>query len=117
MTAHVCIEPGCPLLTDGTRCAPHESAFQKRREERPARAAYRGGWAKRSRDARRTEPWCHRIQPDGSVCGQTHDLTLDHETGRVECRPCNSSHRGTTVPSKKGYATTLDPEAYDRETR
>jgi hypothetical protein len=117
MTARVCIEQGCPLMTEGTRCPEHERAFQRAREEKPNRAVYRGSSRRMSRAARAAEPWCHRPGPDGTPCGRTPDLTYDHETGTVECRSCNSSHRGTTVPSKKGYATALDPEAYDRETR
>lgn len=117
MTARVCIEQGCPLVTEGTRCVEHERAYQRAREARPSRRVYDGSWDRQSRAARAAEPWCHRVKADGSICGATTDLTTDHETGTVECRPCNSSHRGTTVPSKKGYDTALDAEAYDRETR
>lgn len=54
---------------------------------------YGQAWQKLSRQARALQGWCTR-------CGSTVDLTLDHETMTVECRSCNSSHRGTTVPSK-----------------
>ena len=31
MAKRVCIEPGCPMLTDRTRCAQHQSARRKAR--------------------------------------------------------------------------------------
>lgn len=60
----------------------------KRNLER--RPIYGGDWAKTSRAAREETPWC-------SVCFSTTDLTLDHETGTVQCRSCNSKHFGTTI--------------------
>lgn len=68
----------------GGRCRPCELEFQRRRNQ--ARLQYQGSWKGVSRRARRAQPWC-------SVCGTPYDLTLDHEHGQVECRPCNSGHR------------------------
>lgn len=43
MTLKVCLEPGCPTLTSGTRCTEHERARDKARgtrQERGYDAAY-----------------------------------------------------------------------------
>lgn len=93
MTLRPCLEPGCPNLTRTTRCPACESRHQSARNR--ARPQYAGSWPRLSRQARKSQPWCTR-------CGATADLTLDHETGTVECRSCNASHRGTTVPQWVG---------------
>lgn len=87
MTPKPCITPQCGLKAyKGPRCAMCERTLQRLRNARPERARlYGGDWAKVSKAARRAHPWCTR-------CGAIEDLTLDHETGTVECRPCNSSH-------------------------
>lgn len=81
-----CIEPDCGALhrNPGPRCGPHTRTFNKARNQ--ARTQYHGTWQATSRAARKAQPWCTR-------CGTGQDLTLDHETGTVECRSCNSSHR------------------------
>jgi 5-methylcytosine-specific restriction enzyme A len=74
----------CHQLTNTTRCPDCERIRQRNRNRR--RLQYLGTWAATSRRARKAQPWCTR-------CGTTTDLTLDHETGTVECRSCNASHR------------------------
>jgi len=80
----------CDELTrnPGGRCRRCEQAFQRIRNQK--RTQYAGGWKRLSQKAREEEPWCHR---PGCPNPHTSDLTFDHETGTVECRPCNSSHR------------------------
>lgn len=66
------------------RCRPCELEHQRRRNR--ARVQYQGSWKRASQRARRAQPFC-------SVCGTPYDLTLDHETGTVQCRRHNSAHR------------------------
>lgn len=84
--------PGHPCLertrNPAGRCRPCELEHQRRRNA--ARPQYAGTWPAKSRRARQAEPWCHR---PGCPDPFTADLTFDHETGTVECRHCNSSHR------------------------
>lgn len=77
-----CIEPGCPNLSPGTRCPEHERQRQRQRNAQPGRAKYDSAWARHSRDRRAEQPWC-------SECGTSADLTLDHPTDDVYCRPCH----------------------------
>lgn len=97
---HVCAEPGCPRLTDTTRCPDHTRDRQQHRDQQRGRTAARGydaAWQRRSRDAITSQLWC-------SVCGATADLTTDHvlplkhggtTDGPVQvlCRRCNSRKR------------------------
>ena len=78
-----CLAPGCPNLTTGSRCPEHRKA---------QRAKYGGAWASISKAAIRAHvalhgAWCpgHRRLPHPS-----DDLTLDHASGRVLCRACNT---------------------------
>lgn len=79
-----CLSCGLRFRGTGSRCPGCERARQRRRNQ--IRTEYQGAWRRRSLAERRAQPWC-------SICGTTADLTLDHEHGQVECRPCNSSHR------------------------
>lgn len=98
-----CLGPGCGALTrnPGGRCRPCEQAHQKTRNAN--RPQYAGTWQATSKRARKEQPWC-------SVCGTTQNLTLDHETLSVQCRACNSAHRGTTVPSRKPGGGPMKPQ-------
>lgn len=71
------------LVDNGTRCHACELAWQSRRNQRPARAIYRGDWPAESRAIRDAQPWC-------SVCSRLTDLTVDHPTRAVLCRPCHA---------------------------
>jgi hypothetical protein len=68
---------------DVRRCAECEYLYHRARNA--VRPEYMGDWRVTSRRAREAQPWC-------SACGTTTDLTLDHETGQVQCRVCNSRH-------------------------
>ena len=81
-----------PGRNDRGRCLVCISAWNRQRNA-DRKGLYGGTWGKESRAARQAEPWCHRILVDGTLCAATSDLTKDHETGKVECRRCNSSHR------------------------
>lgn len=84
MTLRICLTCQKRHHEDGPRCYPCEQARQRARNA--SRPQYAGAWRATSRRARKAIPYCAR-------CGTTADLTLDHETGQVECRSCNSSHR------------------------
>lgn len=91
MTRRICLGlPGkpCHTRTDQARCPTCQAGYTRRR-----RQLYGGAWSRISRAARTTTPWC-------SVCGTQDDLTLDHETGTVQCRRHNSSHRGNPGDAK-----------------
>lgn len=80
-----CLDCGTPTRNPGGRCRPHELEHQRRRNQK-RKDLYGGDWARRSREARRAQPAC-------AICGTPFDLTLDHETGEVQCRSHNASHR------------------------
>lgn len=80
----VCVDCSTRHREAGYRCRPCELGHQRARNA--ARPQYAGSWRSTSRRARAAVGQCAR-------CGTTTDLTLDHETGNVECRPCNSAHR------------------------
>lgn len=87
-----CIECGRCTRTTTSRCAAHEREFQRRRNR--VRVQYQGAWKRDSAAARRAVTHCPRC---GVVLIKSktarNGSTFDHETGRVECRSCNSSHR------------------------
>lgn len=69
----------CGVLSDGTRCPTHT----RQRNASPERKALYGGhWQRYSRAKRKAHPWC-------SSCGSTSDLTVDHPSDAVLCRPCH----------------------------
>jgi len=82
--ARPCIEADCPnLAASGSRCPKHLAE---------QRGKYKGAWPSISRTAIRNHVAVH-----GWVCPghrrdahQSHDLTLDHASGRVLCRACNT---------------------------
>lgn len=81
-----CLEPGCPKLTTGSRCPAHR-AEQRRK--------YGGAWSAISKAAIRAHVAAH-----GHICAghrtpahHSTDLTLDHASGRVLCRGCNTRSR------------------------
>lgn len=84
MVLRLCIVTDCGRLARGTRCAAHEVEHQRRRNQ--SRPQYVGSWAATSRRARKEQPWCTR-------CQASDELTLDHETGTVLCKSCNSARR------------------------
>lgn len=84
MTLRICLDCAKRHHEDGPRCYACHLARQRARNA--ARPQYAGTWRATSKRARKAVGHCVR-------CGTTADLTLDHETGQVECRSCNSSHR------------------------
>ncbi len=106
MPRKVCAEPGCPTLTDRTRCTTHERAKDRARGTRQERGydADHDREAKRWRDAvRRGELvtcWrCGDPITDPNDCHLGHD---DHDRrvtrGPEHGRGCNLSAAGTSAP-------------------
>ena len=89
----ICIEPDCWNVTAGTRCVPHEKAYQRARNQRRGKA-------------RTPQAAYRKVSLEGKVCaccGTGEDLTRHHvvalsigiHTAATElvpmCRRCNSS--------------------------
>lgn len=77
---------------EGSRCKWCQKEWNRRRNA--LRDQYHGAWRAASRKARAGATNCARcgvalVKSNRSPRG----ATLDHETGTVECRSCNSSHR------------------------
>lgn len=80
----ICVDCGARHREPLYRCRPCQ---RTRDHVRNTSREYRhAAWQRLSRAQRAAVGFCVR-------CGRTDDLTLDHETGQVECRSCNSSHR------------------------
>jgi hypothetical protein len=87
MPRRPCLVCGTP--TSGTRCPPHQQAWDSRRNAR--RTQYHGAWQGQSKRARQAWVeehgwWCPGL---GTPPHHAHDLELDHTTGRVLCHTCN----------------------------
>ena len=83
----LCIERGCGNITTRTRCEEHSPTMGI---NGLPRTNYDSNWRKLSEQARKEQPWC-------TICGSTHNLSLDHvipgttQGGlMVLCRSCNS---------------------------
>lgn len=70
----VCMEPGCPTLTDATRCEAHRKARRRKQDARRPSAAARGydeRWRRTRRSFLRAHPVCQHeagcIQPATDV--------------------------------------------------
>lgn len=90
MGVRLCLEPGCMNTTQSARCADHERAWQRARNQQPGR------------QPRRTRAYTNiPLGPQCLCCGATQDLTRHHveplagsRSGGMlitMCRRCNSS--------------------------
>ncbi len=104
MPVRLCIEPGCALLTRGSRCPGHEHVRQSKRWQDKTIAKV----------VVEASPVCSCIgcRLHKGPCGATVDLTADHpialakggtnEQRRVVlCRRCNSSKGIKMVATKR----------------
>jgi 5-methylcytosine-specific restriction protein A len=97
-----CIEPGCPELSDSTRCPKH------RKERELSRRKVQSGWewtATANRIKRRDGYRCTEVI-DGKRCGSSIELEVDHEVRlelggtndddnlRTRCRDCHLRRHG-----------------------
>ncbi len=73
-----CIEPGCPELTEGTRCERHRKAKRRHEDNRPSASArgYDLKWRKTRSAFLRLHPICE--DPEGCIKPATD---VDHVDG------------------------------------
>jgi 5-methylcytosine-specific restriction protein A len=100
-----CLEAGCGRLTERSRCPDHERATQRARDVVRGTAAERGydsRWARRVKEMKLAEPWCHRPGcPHRDAGSRVNPLTGQHVVAVVNggsdgpitiwCRRCNSA--------------------------
>lgn len=94
----VCAEPGCPELTDSTRCPTHAKVKEQQRGTRQER-----GYDRAHELLRKT--WVPKVAQGGVLCARCHqrispleDWHLDHTDDRTGYLgpshvACNTSHR------------------------
>lgn len=105
----VCIETGCPILTEGTRCPAHQQELDRARNAQPARQPRRT----RAYRANPSTGVCH-------ICGKPGADSRDHVIPLAaggSNTPDNIRPAHLACNSKKGYRVALDPDAMRRETR
>ena len=100
MAKRVCAEPGCPALTDGTRCTVHTRAKDKARGTRQQRgygaehSALRMRWALIVAQGRTRCARCGKLLDPHQPWDLGHD---DHDRSKYagpECVPCNRATSG-----------------------
>ena len=102
MARKVCAEPGCPVLTDTTRCPTHTRARDKARGTKQARGygaehdQLRVAWQRRIDAGEHVTCW--RPDCDTTLHGRAWHLGHDDHDRTVtrgpECIPCNLRHAG-----------------------
>ena len=76
-----CAEPGCPVISERTRCAAHTRQRDAAYNAQPRRRAlYDAAWDAHSRRCRAEHPWCSMA--DATCKGR---LSVDHPTDAVLC--------------------------------
>ena len=81
----VCAEPGCPTLTDDTRCEQHRKAKRRAEDKRRPNARARGydiHWERTRKDYLRAFPICQH--PDGCL---NHAVDVHHRDGQGPLGP------------------------------
>jgi 5-methylcytosine-specific restriction protein A len=109
----VCAEPGCPSLTDHTRCDTHRKQ-KRRQEDRRRPTATQRGYNKRWERTRRTllnaMPYCecgakatdvHHLDGKGPKGPRGHDMF----NLKAMCHACHSRITATT---QSGWAGKID---------
>ena len=102
MAKRVCLEPGCPVITDGSRCTEHARAKDKARGTRQQRGydaghdALRASWQRRIDAGEHVTCWrptCNRTIT-GRAWHLGHDDVDRHITHGPECISCNLTAAG-----------------------
>lgn len=104
MSKRVCLEPGCPTLTTGARCAPHRRARDKARGTRQERGydadhdRLRAEWQRKLDAGLVAFCWrCKRTRIDPRNWHLGHD-DADRSLYRgPECPPCNLATAGRRI--------------------
>lgn len=103
MGIRVCAEPGCPTITDQTRCPPHRAAREQQRGTRTARG-YDNDYLRAATRAKRTAgstcPRCNERftadnPPTGGHIVAIRDGGSTHDGIEAQCRRCNLGWRRT----------------------
>ena len=95
MTKRVCAEPGCPTLTDSTRCTEHTRARDRARGTRQARGydaahdALRRDYQRRMDAGESFRCWRCRTKIDPSNWHLGHDDADRRRYRGPECPTCN----------------------------
>lgn len=89
-----CLDCGIPTRNPGSRCRPHQLAWDRVRNHKPDRRLYSGTYQAFRKQALAHATNCARcgttlIRSKTSPAGATYD----HATDSVLCRSCNSSRR------------------------
>lgn len=126
--ARVCAEPGCPTLTDGSRCAEHERERKRRYDERRPSARQRGydsKWEQARKAYLAASPFCR-------MCGEPatevdhivphkgdQRLFWDRKNWQPLCKPHHSAKtmaelNGRTYKPKgcDEHGNPLDPDSH-----
>lgn len=111
---HVCAQPGCPALTDTTRCPTHTRARRAATRRQYRRNDYGPEWPSVRRRQLRREPTCRHCAANGTATAATvvdHIVPLHHFDRRRDahhpsnlqslCKPCHD-RKTATVDSAFG---------------
>lgn len=103
MSLTVCAEPGCPSLTDTTRCDQHRKAKRKAEDRRRPNARARGynkRWERTRANMLNAQPYCQCGQPATDVhhldgLGPTGPRGHDYMNLKAMCHSCHSKVTAT----------------------
>ncbi len=90
MALRICVEPGCPELTDSTRCERHRKAKRRAQDRRRPTANARGydaRWQRTRAEHLRLHPMC--MDPEGCIQPATD---VDHIDGLGPLGPRGHDH-------------------------
>ena len=97
MTMHVCLEPGCPTPTHGTRCTQHERTQDRARGKTSTRGygtthqRIRNAWQRKLDHGERITCWRCGTPIDPSSWHLGHDDNDRTKYRGPECVPCNTA--------------------------
>lgn len=107
MALHPCAEPGCPNLTDTTRCTTHHKAKRKASDRKRPNARRRGyghRWQQTRARALTYMPTCQCGEPATDVHhldGQGPNGPRGHDMLNLQTM-CHSCHSKTTATAQPG---------------
>lgn len=94
-----CVHPGCPVLTERTRCTQHERQRERQRGSPTARGLD-AGYQRERRALLADDPPCWRCGAPATtadhIVPRAHGGTNDRDNLRPACLRCNAS-TGATV--------------------
>ncbi|MEE8473549.1 MAG: HNH endonuclease signature motif containing protein [Dehalococcoidia bacterium] len=97
-----CSRPGCPELTRGRFCKPHEEVYQQTRDQGRPTAASRGygsRWQQIRKVVLREEPFCRSCSAPSTEVDHIKPMSKggDNSRGNLQglCKRCHSSKTGS----------------------